>query len=64
MVWLMLRPHTILAGLVLLLAANSSAAVRYLATPKIWVLETDRTSYVLGINELNVDPHAVTTALH
>ena len=31
----------------------SRAAVRYVADSKLWILETGRTSYVLGINELN-----------
>src|SRR5947199_6405743 len=53
----MLRLQTALAGLLFVLPGHSSAAVRYLSTPKIWVLETDRTSYVLGINELNEIQH-------
>ncbi|MCL4401324.1 MAG: alpha-galactosidase [Acidobacteria bacterium] len=31
----------------------ASAAVRYVAASKLWILETGKTSYALGINELN-----------
>jgi alpha-galactosidase len=57
-----MRPRTILASATLLLAAATSpvtaataprAAVRYLADAKLFVLETGRTSYVLGLNEQN-----------
>lgn len=33
--------------------APAQPSVRYLPEPKLWVLETERTSYVLGVNELN-----------
>jgi alpha-galactosidase len=50
----MLRAYTALA---LLLATDAGAAVRYLAAPKIWILETERTSYLIGVNELNEIQH-------
>jgi alpha-galactosidase len=31
----------------------AEAALRYLPTSKIWILETDHTSYVVGVNEQN-----------
>ena len=34
-------------------AAPSDRSVRYLPASKIWILETDHTSYVVGINEQN-----------
>ena len=57
-----MHPRTILASAALLLAAAAfpitaaaapRAAVRYLADAKLFVLETERTSYVLGVNEQN-----------
>jgi len=33
--------------------AANGAPIRYLPEQKLWVLETDRTSYVLGVNERN-----------
>ena len=57
-----MHPRTILASAALLLAAATfpitaaaapRAAVRYLADAKLFVLETERTSYVLGVNEQN-----------
>jgi alpha-galactosidase len=36
-----------------LLAIPAIAQVRFLPAKKLWVLETDRTSYVLGVNEQN-----------
>jgi len=53
----MLRIYMAAAGLAIMLTAHGNAAVRYLAPTKIWILETDRTSYVLGINELNELQH-------
>src|SRR6478672_110822 len=44
-------------ALAILLAAQGSAAVRFVAAPKIWILETENTSYVLGINEQNEVQH-------
>ena len=35
-------------------AALTAAPVRYVEESKIWVLETDHTSYVIGVNEQNV----------
>jgi alpha-galactosidase len=37
--------------------ATSHEAVRYLSEQRLWVLETDRTSYILGINERNQLQH-------
>ena len=57
-----MRRRTILASAALQLAAATfpitaaaapRAAVRYLPEQKIWVLESDRTTYVLGLNEQN-----------
>ncbi len=45
----------VLALLVLLLPL--CAEVRYLAPAKLWLLSTDHTSYVLGLNELNEIQH-------
>ena len=39
--------------LICLLSLPMLAQVRFLAAKKLWVLETGRTSYVLGINEQN-----------
>ena len=33
-------------------AVAATAAVRYKADSKVWVLETDRTSYVMGVDEV------------
>jgi alpha-galactosidase len=35
-------------------AAPSDRSVRYLSASKVWILETDHTSYVVGVNEQNV----------
>src|SRR3954466_14325780 len=37
---ILLTNHTFLTGLILCATGSSSAAVRYLATPKLWILET------------------------
>jgi alpha-galactosidase len=39
--------------LVLLLAAPLLAQIRFLPDKKLWVLDTDRSSYVIGVNEEN-----------
>jgi alpha-galactosidase len=44
-------------ALAILLVAQGSAAVRFVAAPKIWILETENISYVLGINEQNEVQH-------
>jgi len=36
-----------------LAASNGQGAVRFLPDKKLWVIDTERTSYVIGINELN-----------
>jgi hypothetical protein len=38
---------------ILFLALPMLAQLRFLPAKKLWVMETDRTSYVLGINEQN-----------
>src|SRR3984957_14493249 len=40
-------------AIALLLAAPLLAQIRFLPDKKLWVLETDRSSYVLGVNEQN-----------
>src|ERR1700683_4051767 len=40
-------------ALFLAAAAPLLAQIRFLSDKKLWLLETDRTSYVLGINEQN-----------
>src|SRR5260370_14105602 len=53
----MMRAHHRLLAALLCLSAPLGAAVRYLPAAKLWLLESDHTSYVLGLNELNEIQH-------
>jgi alpha-galactosidase len=50
------RALSLLAACFLLLTSGN-AAVRYVPAKKLFVLETDRISYVLGVNEMNAVQH-------
>ncbi len=52
--WSIFMIVTLLPGICgCLIGADGLGSVRYMSEKKIWVLETDHSSYALGINELN-----------